>query len=160
MACQLGRMDSRWCPYEPTETTYSKFKRFACCHRPFAHVPALTYGRRGGARATASTAAPSATARACVPLTGTVDAAGVIEESNESNPARSAHMPALRILMQPLHTPSPSLQLHAQAYTEGQHLQGALNLHTPSPSLQHACTSTHRGAALTGRPQPSGCQSS
>ena len=112
----------------PHPTPLSIFKRFACCHRPFAHVPALTYGRRGGARATAATAAPSASTRACVPLTGTGDAAGVIEESNESNPARSAHMPALRILMQPLHT--------------------------PSPSLQHACTSTHRGAALTGRPQP------
>ena len=34
------------------------------------------------------------------------------------------------------------------------------SLHTPSASLHHTCTSTHRGAALTGCPQPSGCQSS
>ena len=34
------------------------------------------------------------------------------------------------------------------------------SLHTPSASLHHPCTSTHRGAALTGCPQPSGCQSS
>ena len=109
-------------------------------------------GRRG--------AAPSASARVCVPLTGTGDAAGVIEESNESNTARSAHMPALPILMQPLHTPSASLHHACTRTHRGAALTGRLNLHTPSPSLQHACTSTHRGAALTGRPQPSGCQNS